>query len=421
MSNLFSHNLFSRNLLTHNLSTHSDIDTLRGRRAHTHNVITQLVLTQLVNTSTGSRGRRGVSRGRHGTRWHRSSLCVAGVALTALGGLQLAHAQRAHTHTLVLTQLVLTQLVLTQLVNTSTCVAGVALGDIHLRFAWQTCPHTPCHHTMSSHNLSSHNLSSHNLSTHPPAHTQLALRLRFRRGTYGTGRALVAQRVPVVAAASRVAGVALGNIHLRFAWHFANVAISWQEWQPVVLFCSARYRLHRADAVPLTCPFCSYVWCFSPHLCVGFLCGRGGRHGCWCGRRGSLRHPPFFHVAGVVLGDVHTYVCITFPAQLFLLLDPCHHLLCLSFLPSPSQLLHAHTHTRTHTHTHTCTHTHTSHTTYHHTTYHHTTYSHLLFHTQLTPHQSFTISFLFLALPMPSLRFFCCLLEEVDMWGCPVP
>ena len=61
------------------------------------------------------------------------------------------------------------------------------------------------------------------------------------------------------------------------------------------------------------------------------------------------------------------------------------------------------------------THTHPSHT-----TYHHTTCSHLLFHTQLTPHQSFTISFLFPACPMPSLPFFCCLLEEVDMWGYPV-
>ena len=31
--------------------------------------------------------------------------------------------------------------------------------------------------------------------------------------------------------------------------------------------------------------------------------GRGGR-GCWRGRRGTLRHPPWFHVAGVVLGDI---------------------------------------------------------------------------------------------------------------------
>ena len=48
-------------------------------------------------------------------------------------------------------------------------------------------------------------------------------------------------------------------------------------------------------------------------------------------------------------------------------------------------------------------------------------------HTQLThtrvpccTRQSFTISFLFPAFPMPSLPFFCCVLEEVDMWGYPV-
>ena len=81
-----------------------------------------------------------------------------------------------------------------------------------------------------------------------------------------------------------------------------------------------------------------------------------------------------------------------------------HYLLCLSFLPRhpvPLQhlLLMVHTHTP---------------------------------HTQLItaqlPHtrvpcctrQSLTISFLFPAFPMPSLPFFCCLLEEVGMWGYPV-
>ena len=71
----------------------------------------------------------------------------------------------------------------------------------------------------------------------------------------------------------------------------------------------------------------------------------------------------------------------------------------LSFLPSPSQLLHAHTHTRTHTQLIT------THNLSPYTTYHHTTYSHLLFHTQLAPHQSFTISFLSPAFPMPSLLY----------------
>ena len=68
-------------------------------------------------------------------------------------------------------------------------VAGVALGDIYLHFAWQAW------HWVTS-----------------------TFTLRGRRGTYGTGRALVAQRVPVGAAASRVAGVALGDIYLHFAW-----------------------------------------------------------------------------------------------------------------------------------------------------------------------------------------------------------
>ena len=60
-------------------------------------------------------------------------------------------------------------------------------------------------------------------------------------------------------------------------------------------------------------------------------------------------------------------------------------------------------------------------------TYMHTTQ---LVHTQLTRTYSSThnllhtnpspISFPFPAFPMPSLPFFCCLLEEVDMWGYPV-
>ena len=30
----------------------------------------------------------------------------------------------------------------------------------------------------------------------------------------------------------------------------------------------------------------------------------GVARGCWRGRHGTLRHPPSFHVAGVVLGDI---------------------------------------------------------------------------------------------------------------------
>ena len=75
----------------------------------------------------------------------------------------------------------------------STCVAGVAPGDIHLCFAW------PAWHLETS-----------------------TFVLRGRRATYSTGLALVArlgwELVAGDAATLCVAGVALGNIHLRFTW-----------------------------------------------------------------------------------------------------------------------------------------------------------------------------------------------------------
>ena len=58
-----------------------------------------------------------VSRGRRGTISHPPSFCVAGVALMALGG--------ALGPGLVARD------------AAALCVAGVALGDIHLRFTWQ--------------------------------------------------------------------------------------------------------------------------------------------------------------------------------------------------------------------------------------------------------------------------------------------
>ena len=67
-------------------------------------------------------------------------------------------------------------------VTPALCVAGVALGDIHLRFTWQ------------------------------------AWLLRGRRGAHGTGWRAWSGFVACDAAALCVAGVALGDIHLRFTW-----------------------------------------------------------------------------------------------------------------------------------------------------------------------------------------------------------
>ena len=61
-----------------------------------------------------------VSRGRGGTWRHPPSFCVAGAALRALGWLW----WRAWTG-------------LVAGGTAALCVAGVALGDIHLRFTWQ--------------------------------------------------------------------------------------------------------------------------------------------------------------------------------------------------------------------------------------------------------------------------------------------
>jgi len=85
-------------------------------------------------------------------------------------------------------------------------VAGVALGDIHLHFAWQAWH---LRHWAGS------------------GRALVAQRVPCVAGMHwgGSGRALVVQRLPVGAAASRVAGVALGDIHLRFAlqaWHWVT-------------------------------------------------------------------------------------------------------------------------------------------------------------------------------------------------------
>ena len=101
------------------------------------------------------------------------------------------------------------------------CVAGVALGDIYLGFAWQAW----------------------HLET-------FTFGLRGRRGTYGTAWRAWSPLVAGDAAALCVAGVALADIHLRFAW---------QAW----------------------------------HLGTSTFVSRG--------RHGAISHPPSFHAAGVAL------------------------------------------------------------------------------------------------------------------------
>ena len=162
-------------------------------------------------------------------------------------------------------------------------VAGVALGDIYLRFTWQAW----------------HKLTS-------------TVVLRGRRGTYGTGwrpwagicrlwrpgrRATLRGRrgtwwhLPLF----HVAGVAQTHIYRRFAWQ------AWHSWGWVA-------RLGR----------------FGRGWRRGTLCALGPvwsrmtpRHFAWQawhnltstfvlhGRRGTISHPPSFHVAGVAQSHIH--------------------------------------------------------------------------------------------------------------------
>ena len=85
------------------------------------------------------------------------------------------------------------------------CVAGLALGAIHLRFTWQAW----------------HKLAS-------------TVVLRGRRGTHGTGWRAWSGFVACDAAALCVAGVALGDIHLRVAGvaqSYIHGRFAWQAWQ----------------------------------------------------------------------------------------------------------------------------------------------------------------------------------------------
>eukprot|EP00435_Cladocopium_sp_Y103_P023504 s3767_g5.t1 len=77
------------------------------------------------------------------------------------------------------------------------CVAGVALGDMNLHFVWQAW------HLATS-----------------------AFTLCGRRGTYGTGLGLVTRFVAAGFASLCMAGVALGDMDLRFVWQAWHLVTS---------------------------------------------------------------------------------------------------------------------------------------------------------------------------------------------------
>ena len=290
-------------------------------------------------------------------------------------------------------------------------VAGVALRDIDLHFAWQAW------HLATS-----------------------TFTLRGRRCTSRHRPSLC------------VAGVALGDIDLHFAWQAWHLAT----WTCILHGRRGTYRAGLALVARL-----------GPVGRRGRRRRLRGRHGTsrhrpslLRGRRGTSRHRPSLCVAGVALGDMDVHSAwqmwhLSYLAGSGGALGPrwapwspppfawqawhfatsnftlrgrrgtygTYNLSTFCFGSSCTYTLRIYTHAHTHTHTYTRCFMHDSIT---HTytpllrTIAYTPFTHLPSTYICCTRRSFTISYLFSAFPIPSLPFFCCLLDEVDMWGYPV-
>ena len=172
-----------------------------------------------------------VSCGRRGTNSHLPSFCVAGVALMGLGGalgpgFVACDARGA----------------------APLCVAGVALGDIYLRFTWQAW------HLVTS-TFVSHGRRGTN--SHLPSFCVAGVALMVLGGALGTGFvACDAQG----AAPLCVAGVALGDIHLDITWQ------AWHKLTSTVVLRGRRVLMVLGGALgPLCTEPVRFHWL--PHSC----------------------------------------------------------------------------------------------------------------------------------------------------------
>ena len=163
-------------------------------------------------------------------------------------------------------------------------VAGVALGDIHLRCTWQAwCSRTTCSHTTCSHTQ---------LVITPRAHTQLVVtQLTLAWQVWhlwhwaGSGGALGFR-----------CGAGTPRLLAWQAWHLeTSIFVSRGRrgtWWHRLLLWRGRRRTYGTGLALVA------------RLVLGVA---PGRRGCWRGRRGTWKHPSSFHVAGVVLGDIDFY------------------------------------------------------------------------------------------------------------------
>ena len=147
------------------------------------------------------------------------------------------------------------------------CVAGVALGDIYLRFTWQAW------HLATSTFVSRDTCGIYGTGSGGALGSRGATTLlRGRRGAW--------RHLP----SFHVAGGALGDIHRRFAWQ------AWHLWD----WAGSGGALGRRGAAPLLCgrpwrcdTFAWQAW----HFATSTFVSRG--------RRGTWGHLPSFHVTRV--------------------------------------------------------------------------------------------------------------------------
>ena len=222
------------------------------------------------------------------------------------------------------------------------CLAGKALGVIRLRFAQQA------RHLVTSIFVLR---GRRGASWHPPSfyvadRALMALGLgtlgrRWRRPTLPARRGT--WRHPPSFRMASVAGVELGDIHLRFAWQAWHLATSipWFCEAGVALvalgwfWCCAWACLGAGDAAQLcvvgvalgdihllrgmdgrrgTLWHQPFAW--QPRHLWHALVARMGALGRRCrrptlrGRHGTWRHPPWFRVAGMALGDIRLRFCL---------------------------------------------------------------------------------------------------------------
>ena len=170
------------------------------------------------------------------------------------------------------------------------CVAGVALGDIHLDITWQAW----------------HKLTS-------------TVVLRGRRGTYGIGWRAWSGFVACDAAALCVAGVALGDIHLDITWQAwrkltstvvlrgrrGTYGIGWRAWSGFVACDAAALCVAGVALGDIHLDITWQAWHTLTSTVV--LRGRRGTYGIgWRAWSGFVAcDAAALCVAGVALGDIH--------------------------------------------------------------------------------------------------------------------